>query len=109
MWTAVQSLYGEVSKREGWDEKKVVDFQEVNSFVLDVRMLSPMLILYFLTRIQFTFTVFSRCGFGFEAPWSQSAVENEGILYQLRIVSRTLIARMVIPPWAYCLPFKRFA
>lgn len=40
IWTTVQSLYGEVNQYEGWDERKVVEFGDINELVLKVRPLS---------------------------------------------------------------------
>ncbi|THH08425.1 hypothetical protein EW145_g2712 [Phellinidium pouzarii] len=90
VWRTVRSLYREVGEVEGWDQRDEIIFDEVNSFAL-----------------KFTFTIISRCGFGFATPWSTGLKTHMEFPDALRLVSETFILRVILPQWAYKMPFDR--
>lgn len=59
-------------------------------------------------NLQLALIVISRCGFGNPIPWDFTADATPGMSFAqaLVIVSNTNILRLLLPKWAYKLPFK---
>ena len=62
-----------------------------------------------LNVTQFTFMIISKCGFGFATSWTPPESGAMAFPEALRVVSETIVPRMVLPSWAYKLPVKRSA
>ncbi|KAL5492839.1 hypothetical protein ACEPAI_4287 [Sanghuangporus weigelae] len=90
VWKTVRSAYQEMIDTEGWTRRNELVFDEINSLIL-----------------KFTFIIICRCGFAFSTPWSATRSEIDNFPDALRLVSETLIPRLVIPNWIYSLPFER--
>ncbi|OCB85148.1 hypothetical protein A7U60_g7774 [Sanghuangporus baumii] len=90
VWKTVRNAYQEMMDTEGWTRRNELVFDEINSLVL-----------------KFTFIIICRCGFTFSTPWSATRSETDNFPDALRLVSETLIPRLVIPNWVYSLPFER--
>ncbi|OCB85151.1 cytochrome P450 [Sanghuangporus baumii] len=90
VWKTVRSVYREMIDTEGWNEWNEIVFDEVNSLIL-----------------KFTFIIICRCGFAYPSSWSPTYSSTDKFPEALRLVSETLIPRLVIPNWAYKLPIGR--
>ncbi|KAJ3924921.1 MAG: cytochrome P450, partial [Lentinula lateritia] len=96
-----ESIGGEVTKAyqsmveaEGWQERNQIDILECHEFMLN-----------------FTLCIISKCGFGIATSWHSSKAQSDlsetfNFSEALRIVSQTLIPRIVLPNWVYSLPIN---
>ncbi|KAL5513623.1 hypothetical protein ACEPAH_4022 [Sanghuangporus vaninii] len=92
VWKTVRNAYQEIMDTEGWTRRNELVFDEINSLVL-----------------KFTFIIICRCGFAFSTPWSATRSETDNFPDAFRLVSETLIPRLVVPNWMYSLPFERLS
>ncbi|KAL5513630.1 hypothetical protein ACEPAH_4029 [Sanghuangporus vaninii] len=90
VWKTVRSVYREMIDAEGWNERNEIVFDEVNPLIL-----------------KFTFIIICRCSFAYPSSWSSTYSSIDNFPEALRLVSETLIPRLVIPNWAYKLPIER--
>jgi hypothetical protein len=105
------ALYNALVTAEGWqgqDEASIADnhiFHKVSESLIMVPRS------FQLTYGQLTLVLIARCGFGIRLPWTDSTETRMGSMSfaaALGKVTHTAIARLVLPPWAYKLPIKRF-
>ncbi|KAI0319906.1 cytochrome P450 [Amylostereum chailletii] len=88
-WQVAKDGYGQMVKGEGWGDEKEVLLKHVHPLML-----------------RLTLMVISKAGFGFPASWVSNGDKDHQFPEALRIVSETLIPRMVLPSSAYKLPVK---
>jgi len=97
----VARVYNSIEEAEGWKDRQEVDIPELNEFMLN-----------------FTLCIISKCGFGLDIAWpttrstsksgpSDTALRGLTFADALRTVSKTLIPRIILPQWAYGIPFQR--
>ncbi|GAW00627.1 cytochrome P450 [Lentinula edodes] len=104
----VAKIYQSMMESEDWRDCKQIDFLESHDFML-----------------KFTLCIISKCGFGIDASWNavsssekpethlnhvqaQHYRQNGFTLPEaLRIVSQTLIPRIILPNWVYAVPIER--
>lgn len=112
-----ESIGGEVTKAyqsmveaEGWQERNQIDILECHEFMLNVSDHSRCMFNNFISP-QFTLCIISKCGFGIATSWHSSKAQSDlsetfNFSEALRIVSQTLIPRIVLPNWVYSLPIN---
>ncbi|KAJ3927692.1 MAG: cytochrome P450 [Lentinula lateritia] len=104
----VANIYQSMMESKDWRDCKQIEFLESHDFML-----------------KFTLCIISKCGFGIDASWNaisssekpethlnhveaQHYRQNGFTLPEaLRIVSQTLIPRIILPNWVYAVPIER--
>lgn len=89
VWKEARAVYDQMLQAEGWSHQTDIMFVEAHSFLL-----------------KFTFMIISKCGFGFATSWTPPESGAMAFPEALRVVSETIVPRMVLPSWAYKLPVK---
>ncbi|ESK95649.1 cytochrome p450 [Moniliophthora roreri MCA 2997] len=88
-WQDAIDVYGQMMQDEGWEKEDEIVLPESHSLVLKVTLL-----------------VLAKSGFGMPTSWTRPA-DGLDIIRSLSTVSETFLARIILPRWAYSLPFKR--
>ncbi|VDB92452.1 unnamed protein product [Peniophora sp. CBMAI 1063] len=91
VWEESYRLFDEMSEQEGWDDKKEVLLEPVNS----------------LTS-RFTLLMIARCGFGHHLTWKKEVPENGEmeISDALDWVGLSALAQLMLPQWVFKLPMS---
>jgi cytochrome P450 len=93
VWAETSRVYRDIITTEGWTQKDLVTLRPVQAYTIRV-----------------AFLVISACGFGLPFQWEELTENDDGemgIQKAMQIWVDTVFVRMVAPPWAYKLPFKR--
>jgi len=87
-----ENVYREMTRAEKWNDRNEIFLPEVNHLIL-----------------KFTLLMIGRCGFGVPMTWYDETNEADQTTfeYSARVAAETLIARFVLPSWAFKLPIKR--
>ncbi|KAF9003889.1 cytochrome P450 [Cyathus striatus] len=85
-------LYEEVVQNEGWDSQDTILIPSLHDFML-----------------KYALIIVARCAFGLPMSWrspAESSLKGMKLSEAISIVTKSIIARLILPSWAFKLPIS---
>ncbi|KAG8217977.1 cytochrome P450 [Butyriboletus roseoflavus] len=91
VWDASCKLFAEMTTAEDWASKDVIEVPSIDS-----------------VTFKYSLTIFTSVGFGVPLTWSKPPSQGDelSVLECLDIITKTFMLTVVLPSWAWKLPFK---